>query len=101
MNHPLFLDVKSLSHEELEHRQTEILKRMQKLRQWNQTQGEAWSQLALMLDTIELEKQERFLTFDRDQSDTPTSVVVNTDPLPDDEDQIQKPKPKPRQYTVL
>lgn len=101
MNHPLFLDVKSLSHEELEHKHQEILKRMQKLRHLQQSHGEAWSQLALMLDTIELEQQERFLEFDRSQTDSPTSVVVNTDPLPDDEDQLQKPKPKPRQYTVL
>ena len=100
--HPLILDIKELSTEELDRRYQETSRRMQKLRAWNQTEHEMYYQFQLMLDGIDLEKQERLMLNVDDNAKKETSIVVNTDPLPDDDDQIAKQKPlRQRQYTVL
>lgn len=90
-----------LSFEELQNRQTEILKRLQKLRSWGQGDSEMWNQLQYFLDELETEKQERLAKQDMGSSDAEDYVVVNTDPLPDDVDTKRKPKQQQKQYTVL
>jgi ribosomal protein L29 len=94
--------VKELSFEELEKRYQEINKRMQKLRMWNQTGHEMYYQLQVLKDEIDFEREERFV-IESNKDVSESSIVVNTDPLPDDEDQIlkQKQPTRQRQYTIL
>jgi hypothetical protein len=100
--HPLVHNIKELSSEELDKKYQEISKRLQKLRAWNQHDHEMYHQLQLMLDGIDLEKEERLLINIEENNKTESSIVVNTDPLPDDEDQIAKQKPsRQKQYTIL
>ena len=100
--HPLQDDVNLASIEELERRYTEISRRLQKLRSWGQQSSDMYNQLMMMLDNINTERQERFLSMDRKSEDEPSHhIVLNTDPLPDDEDQEIKQKPKQKQFTLL
>lgn len=102
--HPLTTNIKELSFEELEKRYQEINKRLQKLRTWNQSENEMYYQLQLMKDDIDFEREERFMLESNKDLVTESSIVVNTDPLPDDEDQLIKQKQPPnrqRQYTLL
>ena len=100
--HPLMIDIKELSMEEIDRRYQELSKRMQKLRAWGQSEHEMYHQLQLMIDGLDLEKQERLMAGMDEANKKESSIVVNTDPLPDDDDQLAKQKPpRQRQYTVL
>ena len=100
MNHPLLNDLKSMSFEELDNRYREAMNRLQKLRNWGKLQSEAHTQLMLIVESLQMEKQERLMA---EKTDTANPVVVSTDPLDTDEDQIQKKKmpPKGKQYSIL
>ena len=96
------LDIKELSTEELDRRYQELSKRMQKLRAWGQSEHEMYYQLQMMMDGLDLEKQERMMVGIEEANKKESSIVVNTDPLADDDDQLPKQKlPRQRQYTVL
>jgi len=58
------------------------MKRMQILRRNGIENAQIWDQLELLLGSILQEQEERFLSLNN--KSTPTSVVLNTDPLPDD-----------------
>jgi hypothetical protein len=101
MTHPLLGDLKSVGFEELERRRSDILKRMQRLRSWNQGTSEMWDQFQMLLDALDLEKEERLLQQDSSK-EVSNSVVVNTDPLEDELAELEKRKRGAgKQYTVL
>ena len=83
--HPLEQNLKSLSFEDLEKRSSEILKRMQILRRSQITTPEIWSQLELLLESVNSEKMERALLLNSSNSSKVTTAV-NIDPLEDEVD---------------
>ncbi len=83
--HPLSDNLKTISFEELEKRSSEIFKRMQIMRRAQIHNAEMWSQLEMLLDSIQQEKMERAMLLN--SNITEDSVVVSTDPL---EDEIKK-----------
>lgn len=83
--HPLSDNLKTISFEELEKRSSEIFKRMQIMRRAQISNAEMWSQLEMLLDSIQQEKMERAMLLNTNI--TEDSVVVSTDPL---EDEIKK-----------
>ncbi len=101
MTHPLLSDLKNVGYEEIERRRTDIMNRMQRLRSWGHTTSEMWDQLNLILETLDLEKEERMLTQDG-AKETTSSVVVNSDPLEEElEEMAKKKRGAGKQYTIL
>jgi hypothetical protein len=98
MIHPMLMDLKNISYEELDRRYNEVSKRMQKLRAWGQSSSEMWGQFQMILDAVQLEKEERLIGQDTQSEQT---VLVTTDPLEEEIDEISRKKRGPKQYTVL
>lgn len=100
MTHPLINDLNTVSFEELEKRKTNILGRMQRLRSWGQTSSLMWDQFQSILESLELEMEQRLLKEDS-AKDLGKHVMVNTDPLEEELDDLAKQKRGPKQYTIL
>jgi hypothetical protein len=86
--HPLFDNLKSLSYEELEKKNSEIQKRLMMIRTKSGPHIEdMWNQLVSMLDAIQQEKLERLQNQQNQETPTETGgVVLNTDPLEEEID---------------
>jgi len=89
-----------VSFEELEKRKSNILGRMQRLRSWGQTSSLMWDQFQSILESLELEMEQRLLKEDS-AKDLGKHVMVNTDPLEEELDDLAKQKRGPKQYTIL
>ena len=100
MTHPLINDLSTVSFEELEKRKSNILGRMQRLRSWGQTSSFMWDQFQSILESLELEMEQRLLKEDS-AKDLGKHVMVNTDPLEEELDDLAKQKRGPKQYTIL
>jgi len=100
MTHPLINDLSTVSFEELEKRKSNILGRMQRLRSWGQTSSLMWDQFQSILESLELEMEQRLLKEDS-AKDLGKHVMVNTDPLEEELDDLAKQKRGPKQYTIL
>ena len=100
MIHPLVNDLQSVPFEELEKRKNEVLSRMQKLRSWGQSGNHMWEQLQSLLNSLDLEMEERVKVQDNNKNPA-KHVVVNTDPLDEEIEELAKQKRGPKQYTIL